>query len=68
MIDMDIPSDSSTRAATPEPTILKPSDSEAVDKDKSSTDVSAKKTGLGSLLKTARQDVSVPEFDMNAFF
>jgi hypothetical protein len=23
---------------------------------------------LGSLLKTAKQDVTVPEFDMNAFF
>ena len=27
-----------------------------------------KKTGLGSLMKSAKQDVNVPEFDMNAFF
>jgi hypothetical protein len=31
-------------------------------------DLIARKAGLGSLLKTARQDVEVPEFDMNSFF
>jgi len=28
----------------------------------------ARKAGLGSLLKTAKQDVQVPEFDMGSFF
>ncbi|KAF8273891.1 WD repeat-containing protein [Lactarius quietus] len=31
-------------------------------------DLVARKAGLGSLLKTAKQDVQVPEFDMNSFF
>jgi len=31
-------------------------------------DLIARKAGLGSLLKTARQDVEVPEFDMDSFF
>jgi hypothetical protein len=26
------------------------------------------RTGLGSLMQTAKRDVQVPEFDMNAFF
>jgi hypothetical protein len=30
-------------------------------------DLVAKKAGLGSLLKTAKQDLQVPEFDMNSF-
>ncbi len=30
-------------------------------------DLVARKAGLGSLLKTAKQDVQVPEFDMNSF-
>ena len=31
-------------------------------------DLVARKAGLGSLLKTAKQDVQVPDFDMNSFF
>jgi hypothetical protein len=31
-------------------------------------DLIARKAGLGSLLKTARQDVEVPEFDIDSFF
>ena len=31
-------------------------------------DAIARKAGLGSLMKTAKQNVSVPEFDMGAFF
>jgi hypothetical protein len=30
-------------------------------------DLIARKAGLGSLLKTAKQDVQVPEFDMGLF-
>ena len=31
-------------------------------------DLFARKAGLGSLMKTAKQNITVPEFDMNAFF
>jgi len=30
-------------------------------------DLLARKAGLGNLMKTAKQDVQVPEFDMGAF-
>jgi hypothetical protein len=32
------------------------------------SDLFARKAGLGKLMKSAKQDVQVPEFDMNAFF
>lgn len=35
---------------------------------KEENDLIARKAGLGSLMKSAKQDVQVPEFDMNAFF
>jgi hypothetical protein len=31
-------------------------------------DLFARKAGLGSLMKSAKQDVKVPEFDMDSFF
>lgn len=31
-------------------------------------DLKAKKAGLGSLMKAAKQNVEVPEFDMSSFF
>jgi len=31
-------------------------------------DLIARKAGLGNLMKSAKQDVKVPEFDMDAFF
>lgn len=31
-------------------------------------DLVARKAGIGSLIKSAKQDVKVPEFDMGAFF
>ena len=31
------------------------------------SDVAAHKAGLGSLIKSARHDVQVPEFDMDVF-
>lgn len=31
-------------------------------------DLVARKAGMGSLMKSAKHDVQVPEFDMNAFF
>lgn len=32
------------------------------------SDVKAQRTGLGSLMKSAKKDVKVAEFDMDAFF
>lgn len=32
------------------------------------SDFLARKARLGNLMKSAKQDVQVPEFDMNAFF
>lgn len=65
-IDMDITSLPPTQAASPEnkghrpPTIPEePNQAE---------DLVARKTALGNLMKSAKQDVKVPEFDMNAFF
>ncbi|ESK98022.1 wd repeat protein [Moniliophthora roreri MCA 2997] len=64
MIDMDIPSQPPTRRASPErkPT---PIPEEPI---KDESDLFARKAGLGSLVQSAKQDVKVPEFDMNAFF
>jgi len=31
-------------------------------------DLIARKAGMGSLMKTAKQDVRVPEFDIDSFF
>lgn len=71
MIDMDIPTNPPTRSASPtgrkqpngvpqanEGEILKENDGDLV----------ARKAGMGRLLKSAKQDVQVPEFNMNAFF
>jgi len=35
---------------------------------KEESDLAAHRAGLGSLLISAKQDVQVPEFDMDAFF
>lgn len=68
MIDMDIMSLPPTRTASPERNgpKLPPVIQEDVIKDES--DFFARKAGLGNLMKSAKQDVKVPEFDMNAFF
>ncbi|KAF9270044.1 WD repeat-containing protein [Marasmius fiardii PR-910] len=64
MIDMDIPSFPPTRKASPErkPT---PIPEEPI---KNESDLFARRAGLGSLMQSAKQDVKVPDFDMNAFF
>lgn len=65
-IDMDITSLPPTQTASPEskghrpPTI--PEEANQAE------DLIARKTALGNLMKSAKQDVKVPEFDMNAFF
>jgi len=68
VIDMDVPSDPSTRAASPEPKVSQPSSPSSSERKDTDGEAPVRKAGMGSLLKTAKQDFSVPEFDMNAFF
>jgi RAVE protein 1 C terminal len=70
LIDMEVPSDPSTRRASPVPS----SESMTLGLDRSEekteneSDLFARKAGMGNLLKSAKQNVQVPEFDMNSFF
>ena len=64
MIDMDLTSLPSTESGTPS----RPPQTSGLEKVKEEGDLIARKAGLGSLMKSAKQDVQVPEFDMNAFF
>jgi len=57
MIDMEIPSLPPTRPASP--SLPKVEEEEG--------DLGARKAGLGSLMKTAKENVKVAEFDMSAF-
>ena len=72
MIDMEITSIPPTRAASPMQRVpngaATPSAvaEETVKKDDG--DLVARKAGMGRLMKSAKQDIQVPEFDMNAFF
>lgn len=61
---MDVPSDPSTRPTSPENAEKESSVGHLV-KDKENDKVDEK--GLGGLLKSAKQDVKVPEFDMSVF-
>ena len=73
VIDMDIPSVPSTEPTSPIrnafPTTTIPEEPlkspEAPPVEVGETE---RQKGLGSLLKSAKQDVTAPEFDMNAFF
>ncbi|TFK56949.1 hypothetical protein OE88DRAFT_1743465 [Heliocybe sulcata] len=65
MIDMDISSGAPTRSASPERR-----NGNAIPEKEEITeepDLLARKAGLGNLMKSAKKDVKVPEFDMNAF-
>ena len=66
MIDMDILSLPPTRKASP----VKGTESNQylIETIHEESDLFARKAGLGKLMKSAKQDVKVPEFDMNAFF
>ena len=73
MIDMDIPTNPPTRSASP--TRRQPNGVASVAEGEQGEvlkendgDLVARKAGMGRLLKSAKQDVQVPEFDMNAFF
>lgn len=57
-----------TRPASPAPNAVDASARPQQEQPKEEGDAIARKAGLGSLMKTAKQNVSVPEFDMGAFF
>ena len=63
-IDMDLTSIPSTPKPSPErngdPRLLQPLQEES--------DLVARRAGIGKLINSAKQDVQVPEFDMNLFF
>lgn len=66
LIDMEIPSAPVTEPSSPRhiPTTLPT----VIDEEPETVVSKPKQTGIGNLLKTAKQDVTVPEFDMDAFF
>jgi len=64
MIDMDIASPAPTRKVSPERSLVRAPTQETI---KEEGDLLARKAGLGSLLKSAQQDVRVPEFNMDSF-
>jgi len=72
IIDMDIPSLPPTRTNTPPPAspryATEASNKPPVPTPTVDTDSIARKAGLGNLMKSAKRDVQVPEFDMDAFF
>ncbi|KAF8973548.1 WD repeat-containing protein [Flammula alnicola] len=66
MIDMDISSLPPTRKGSPDRVPeLKPHSIETIQEE---SDLFARQAGLGKLMKSAKHDVKVPEFDMSAFF
>lgn len=73
VIDMEIPSAPATRPTSPQPLRLqaavKPtSTAGGAVTETEGAEVKAQRTGLGSLMKSAKKDVKVAEFDMSAFF
>lgn len=70
MIDMDIPTNPPTRSASPTRRhmdgVVENQEGETLKQDDG--DLVARKAGMGRLMKSAKQDVQVPEFDMGAFF
>jgi len=66
MIDMDILSLPPTRKPSPVKN-TKPNQY-LIETIQEESDFFARKAGLGNLMKSAKQDVKVPEFDMDAFF
>ncbi|KAG6911550.1 hypothetical protein DXG01_011852 [Tephrocybe rancida] len=71
MIDMPVLTQPPTRAVSP----VQPPDGvpPAIEEEKQEStqdqgDLFARKIGMGNLMRTAKQDVQVPEFDMNSFF
>ncbi|GLB36004.1 putative RAVE protein 1 C terminal [Lyophyllum shimeji] len=70
LIDMRIPSLPPTRSASPD---RRPGDSNVTEnveegRRRDDGDLFARKIGIGNLMKSAKQDVQAPEFDMGSFF
>lgn len=66
VIDMEVPSIPSTRQPSPERGQILVAGAGV--EEEPSEPLPTQKSGIGSLLKSAKQDTNVPEFDMNAFF
>lgn len=66
LIDMEVSSAPGTQQGSPDQTsqTLPPVPEERFNEE---TDLIARKAGMGSLMKSAKQDVKVQEFDMSAF-
>lgn len=63
MIDMEISSDPPTRRASPDRITSKGIAGDTIKE----SDLFARKAGIGNLMRSAKQDVKVEEFDINAF-
>jgi hypothetical protein len=68
MIDMDLFTAPPTRRPSPEPEEGRPFAPLINETINEEGDLIARKAGLGSLMKTAKQDVRVPDFNIDSFF
>lgn len=70
VIDMEIPSLPTTRPSSPPPQVpvVMRVGSPALTSPREDSEMQVQRTGLGSLMKNAKKDVKIAEFDMNAFF
>ena len=68
IIDMDLFTAPPTRRPSPEPEEGRPLTSIPNETVTEEGDLIARKAGLGILMKTAKQDVQVPEFNIDSFF
>ncbi|KAF7985328.1 hypothetical protein HWV62_6523 [Athelia sp. TMB] len=64
MIDIEVATEPPTRRASPERKAPQTIPEEPINEE---GDLLARKAGMGNLMKSAKQDVKVPEFDMGAF-
>jgi hypothetical protein len=67
MIDMDLSSAPPTRRASPTRREAAEQPAPLMETINEDGDLIARKAGLGSLFRTAKQDVQVPEFDIDSF-
>jgi hypothetical protein len=68
VIDMDLFTAPPTRRPSPEPEEGRPFVPLMNQTINEEGDLIARKAGLGSLMKTAKEDVRVPEFNIDSFF
>lgn len=67
LIDMEVVSSPPTRHASPERSSAKEPMDHPEETIKEEGDLLARKAGMGNLIKSAKQNVQVAEFDMGAF-